>query len=115
MARIAFHLTLREGMEGAYRREHENVPQELEDAYLRSGAGLRAYSVFEKDGHVFGYMEVEDPDVIKEVMDESEEQARWAEVMDPILTDQQGELWMDEVYRMVSPADVLASRRGTGS
>jgi len=100
MERIAFHLEIRDGKREAYREEHEDVPAELEAAYLDSGAGLETYSVFESDGHVFGFMEVEDPEAIREVMEESEAQADWEVVMDPILeeTDDQ---WMDEVYRMV--------------
>lgn len=101
MERIAFHLEIRDGQRDDYREEHENVPDALESAYLDSDAGLETYSVFEKDGHVFGYMEVEDPDVIYEVMGESEAQADWAEVMDPILEPDQEDPWMDEVYRMI--------------
>lgn len=98
--RIAFHLRIREGKRDEYREHHEDVPQALERAYLDSDAGLETYSVFEKDGHVFGYMEVNDPEVIREVMEESEAQAEWDEVMDPILEDGDGDVWMDEVYRM---------------
>lgn len=100
MARIAFHLQIHEGQRDAYREEHETVPEVLERAYLDSGAGLETYSVFEKDGHVFGFMEVEDPDAIKAVMEESDAQADWEEVMDPILVNED-DSWMDEVYRMV--------------
>ena len=100
MERIAFHLHVRDGKREAYREEHESVPEALEEAYLESGAGLETYSVFEKDGHVFGFMELEDSEVIEEVMEQSEAQAEWAEVMDPILEDED-DIWMDEVYRMV--------------
>ena len=99
MARIAFHLRIEEGKRAAYRTEHENVPEALERAYLDSGAGLETYSVFEKDGHVFGFMEVDDPSVIEDVMAESDAQADWDEVMEPILVDED-DVWMDEVYRM---------------
>ena len=44
-------------------------------------------------------MEVERPEVIKEVMENSEAQAEWEIVMDPILVDEE-DVWMDEVYRM---------------
>ena len=101
MERIAFHLQIRDGKRDEYREEHEDVPEKLESAYLDSDAGLETYSVFEKDGHVFGYMEVEDPDVIYEVMEESEAQAEWGEVMDPILEPGDEDVWMDEVYRMI--------------
>lgn len=100
MERIAFHLEIVDGQREAYREEHENVPEDLEEAYLESGAGLETYSVFEKDGHVFGYMAVEDPAAIEEVMEESDAQAAWNEVMDPILEDAD-DVWMDEVYRMI--------------
>lgn len=100
MERIAFHLHINDGKRNEYRNEHENVPEALEEAYLESGAGLEIYSVFEKDGHVFGFMEVEDPDVIEDVMENSEAQADWGEVMAPILEDED-DIWMDEVYRMI--------------
>ena len=100
MERIAFHLEIVDGKRDEYREKHENVPEALESAYLDSEAGLETYSVFEKDGHVFGYMEVEDPSVIETVMNESQAQADWGEVMAPILEDAD-DIWMDEVYRMI--------------
>jgi len=100
MPRIAFHLRIEEGQRDAYREEHEDVPEALESVYLDSDAGIEAYSVFEKDGHVFGYLELKDPAAIKDVMAESEAQAEWDEVMEPILVDEDNP-WMDEVYRMV--------------
>ena len=100
MVRIAFHLEIQEGQREAYREKHEAVPEELERAYLESGTGLETYSVFEKDGHVFGFMELDDPEAIREVMEESEAQAEWDVEMDPILEDEE-DIWMDEVYRMV--------------
>jgi len=100
MVRIAFHLEIKDGKRDAYRTEHENVPAALEEAYLESDANLETYSVFESDGHVFGYMEVDDPAVIEQVMAESDAQAEWNEVMDPILEDGD-DIWLDEVYRMI--------------
>lgn len=100
MERIAFHLRIEDGKREAYRTEHEDVPEALESAYLDSEAGIETYSVFEKDGHVFGFLELENPDAIREVMNESDAQADWNEVMDPILVDED-DIWMDEVYRMI--------------
>ena len=100
MPRIAFHLRIREGKRSEYREKHEHVPRELEEAYLDSDAGVETYSVFEKDGHVFGFMELEDGEAIREVMEESDAQSDWNEVMDGILEDAD-DIWMDEVYRMV--------------
>lgn len=100
MERVAFHLQIEEGKREEYHERHEDVPAALESAYLDSNAGLETYSVFEKDGYVFGYMEVEDPESIQTVMAESTAQADWDEVKDPILVDED-DPWMDEVYRMV--------------
>ncbi|MCU4975313.1 L-rhamnose mutarotase [Halobacteria archaeon AArc-m2/3/4] len=99
MERIAFHLEIEDGQREAYRTEHEDVPEALEEAYLESDAGIETYSVFETDGHVFGYLELENPEVIREVMEESDAQADWNEVMDGIL-EESDDQWMDEVYRM---------------
>lgn len=102
MERIAFHLTIEDGQRDAYRDAHEDVPEALERAYLDSEAGLETYSVFERDGHVFGFMELENPDAIETVMESSEAQAEWDVVMDGILEDtEDDDSWMDEVYRML--------------
>lgn len=101
MARIAFHLKIADGQREAYREAHEDVPEWLEEAYLDSDAELETYSVFEQDGHVFGFMELEDPEAIEEVMETSDAQARWAEQMDGITVDDDSDQWMDEVYRMI--------------
>ncbi|WP_226482793.1 L-rhamnose mutarotase [Natrinema amylolyticum] len=101
MARIAFHLEIADGQREAYRDAHENVPEWLEEAYLESDAGLETYSVFESDGHVFGFLELDDPEAIQEVMDTSDAQARWAEEMDGIVVEDDSDQWMDEVYRMI--------------
>ncbi|GGN24703.1 L-rhamnose mutarotase [Halarchaeum nitratireducens] len=99
MARIAFHLEIEPGKREEYREHHEAVPDALESAYLKSDAGLETYSVFEADGHVFGYMEVDDPDAIRDVMAESDAQAAWDDVMDGIIAED-SQVWLEEVYRM---------------
>jgi len=101
MERIAFHLEIQDGQREAYRQHHqpETVHDDLIEAYLDSGAGIETYSVFEGEGHVFGFMEVEEPQIIKSVMESSDAQAEWDLLMDPILED--GEEWLEEVYRMV--------------
>ncbi len=101
MERIAFHLEIKPGQRDAYREAHTDVPDALEEAYLSSGAGIERYSCFEKDGHVFGYLELDDPDAIKDVMETSTVQANWNDVMAPILKDDDDDIWMDEVYRMM--------------
>lgn len=99
MERIAFHLEIKDGQRDAYREEHEEVPKALEEAYLSSDAGIKRYSCFEDDGHVFGFMELENPESIKRVMETSEAQAEWDKAMDPLITDKD-EIWLSEVYRM---------------
>lgn len=101
MPRIAFHLQIQEGKRDEYREKHKNVPEYLEETYLDSGADVEIYSVFEKDGHVFGFMKVEDPETIQYVMESSQVQSEWNEVMNSILVDSTDTIWMDEVYRMI--------------
>lgn len=90
-------------MSESYRDLHRRVPEELERAYLESEAGLETYTIFERDGHVFGFLEVEDPERIQEVMETTEIDAEWGEDLDVEgpLADEDGLVWMDEVYRMV--------------
>jgi L-rhamnose mutarotase len=98
MERIAFHIEIREGKRENYREAHEDVDDALERAYLESEAAIETYSVFEGAGHVFGYLEVEDPQALREVMAESDAQDVWDEKMEPILA---GEAeWLEEVYRL---------------
>jgi len=100
MARVAFHLRIRDGKRTEYREMHQDVPKQLEDAYLDSGADLKTYSVFEKDGHVFGFMELDDPEAIEDVIEDSDAQADWNDEMAGILEDED-DIWMNEVYRMI--------------
>ena len=66
MVRRAFHIRIAEDKRDAYREAHENVPEALEAVYLENDAGLTRYSIFEAEGHVFGYLEVEEPDALDE-------------------------------------------------
>jgi L-rhamnose mutarotase len=100
MARIAFHITLREGKSEDYRELHRNVPEELEAAYLESDAGLETYSIYEGDGHVFAYLECEDPEEMRRVMEDFELEGEWDADVDGPVADEDGMVWMEEVYRM---------------
>ncbi|MFC6964861.1 L-rhamnose mutarotase [Halocatena marina] len=100
MERIAFHLRIKEGQRQAYREEHEAVPEALESAYVDSGAGLKTYSVFEKMDTSSVIWKSKTPEAIRTVMEESDEQADWAEMMGSIVIDED-DTWMDEGYRMV--------------
>lgn len=98
MVRRAFHIRIADGKRDAYREAHKDVPDALERAYTEAGAGLGAYSIFECDGHVFGYLEVDNPDLLDESVGESEAMVEWGERMDDIIADVNE---LDEVYRMV--------------
>ena len=98
MARIAFYHEVAEGKRDEYREIHEDVPDDLEAAYR--SAGLEQFSLFEKDGFVFGYVEVVDPTALMETMTESDVQATWSEQTLPLLKNLPDDIWMDEIYRL---------------
>jgi L-rhamnose mutarotase len=98
MERIAFYHEVQDGKRAEYREVHEDVPDDLEELYLE--AGVERFSLFEADGYVFGYLEVEDPDVLKTVMAESPEQERWKETTLDLLEPLPDDIWMDEIYRL---------------
>lgn len=116
MPAVALHFTIRDGMRDAYRAAHERVPAEIADAYRNSGAGFVKERVFEDDGHVFAYFEVDDPDRLLEFLAESEAIARWNDRMRPYLdeadlaiydeerADAVDDPFMDEIYR-IDPID----------
>ena len=97
MVRRAFHIRIAEDKRDAYREAHENVPEALEAAYLENDADLTRYSIFEAEGHVFGYLEVEDPDALDESVGESDAMAAWNDRMDGII---ESATDLEEVYRM---------------
>ncbi|MDG5776523.1 L-rhamnose mutarotase [Haloarculaceae archaeon H-GB2-1] len=101
MARVALHFEIRDGMRDAYLEAHENVPAEIADAYRNSGAGVVKESVFEDDGHVFAYFEVDDPDRLLEFLTESEVIADWNDRMADYLEDEDL-----RIYDADSPSDV---------
>jgi L-rhamnose mutarotase len=86
MVRRAFHITLTEGSSEAYREAHEDGPDEMEAVADDPDVGMTRYSIFEADGHVFGFQELADPEALAEASDE-DVQAEWNEKMDPIFAD----------------------------
>ncbi|WP_276998275.1 L-rhamnose mutarotase, partial [Haloquadratum walsbyi] len=66
------------------------------------GADLKQFTLFEKDRLVFGYLELEDAQAMKETMEESEAQAQWTEQTLPLLKELPDDIWMDEIYRLVT-------------
>lgn len=100
MKRIAFHLRIREGKRADYRRAHEEVPEANRQAYLDADLEVETFSVFERNGHVFGYMETDDPEGVKELLESDDALQAWAEEMEPIHEEAEDGRWMDELYRM---------------
>lgn len=101
MARLGLHFRIKDGKREGYLREHEDVPEELEQAYRDAGAGFRKESVFEDDGHVFAYIEVDDPETLMEFMAESDVVAEWNDRMSEYLYEADLEdPMMEEIYRM---------------
>ena len=98
MERIAFYHEVRDGKREEYRAIHEDVPDDLERRYL--DAGVETFSLFEADGYVFGYIEVEDPEALRAVMADSPEQERWKETTLALLEPLPDDIWMDEIYRL---------------
>lgn len=98
MERIAFYHEVKDGKRAEYREVHEDVPDELEEEYRE--AGVETFSLFEADGYVFGYIEVENPGTLKTVMADSPEQERWKETTLELLESLPDDIWMDEIYRL---------------
>lgn len=53
-------------------------------------------------------MEVEKPEIIRRTMETSRAQSEWNKVMDSILEDGNGEIWLDEVYILGEERDIVA-------
>jgi L-rhamnose mutarotase len=100
MERIAFHLRIKDSKRDKYREVHEAVPDANKQAYLDADLEVSMFSVFEDDGHVFGFMETDDPEGVQKLLASNEALQAWSEKMDPILREQDAGIWMDEVYRM---------------
>jgi len=54
-----------------------------------------------EDGFVFGYLEFEDTQGMKETMEESETQAQWSEQTLPLLKELPDNISMDKICRLV--------------
>lgn len=98
MIRMAFHLELADAKRDDSRAGHDDVSDALEAGYLDEEAGLQSYSIFEKDGHEFGSLQVEDPAALAEAIGASDAMTEWEAKLDDIIAEQTG---LDEVYRMV--------------
>lgn len=66
--RNTFHLELADVKRDISRAGHDDLPDALEAGYLDEEAGLQSYSIFEKDIHVFGSLQVDDPTALEEAI-----------------------------------------------
>ncbi len=87
MERIGFTMRILPGQEEEYRRRHAAVWPEMLAAL--KAAGCADYSIFERDGVLFGYMVVDDFDRFRATMEASPVNALWqaemVELIDPLI------------------------------
>jgi L-rhamnose mutarotase len=103
MQRIGFVMRLLPGAEAEYRRRHAAVWPEMLDV-LRA-AGASNYSIFQRGGDLFGYLEVEDLRRFQDHMAASDVNARWQADMgvliDPLTDPATGfHRQLDEVFHL---------------
>ena len=80
MQRIAFIIRLKPGADPVeYKRRHDEIWPEMLDA-LRN-AGLRNYSIFRDGFTLFAYVEIEDLERMRRVLEADPVNARWQEYM----------------------------------
>jgi L-rhamnose mutarotase len=103
MQRFGFVMRLLPGAEAEYRRRHAAVWPEMLDV-LRA-AGASNYSIFQRGGDLFGYLEVEDLRRFQDHMAASDVNARWQADMgvliDPLTDPATGfHRQLDEVFHL---------------
>jgi L-rhamnose mutarotase len=91
------------GQEDEYLRRHASVWPEMLAAL--KAAGCSNYTIFRRDGDLFGYMEVDDFERFRATMDASPVNALWqadmAELIDPLIDPSTGfHQRLDEVFRL---------------
>lgn len=88
--RVCFLLQVRRDRIDEYRERHRAVWPEMRQAL--SDAGWRNYSLFlRSDGLLVGYLECEDFDAARALMDATEVNARWQGEMGDLFEDLAGE------------------------
>lgn len=106
MRRFGQVIKLRPEAEAEYKRIHEQIPTEVENAIRE--AGIRNYSIYLKDGYLFAYLEYHGPDDeyderMERLAQVSNDSGWWGITMpmqDPLPTRAEGEWWadMEEVF-----------------
>ena len=83
MPQYAWVLGVRPGYEDEYKKRHDEIWPEMEQA-LRE-AGITSYTIFRHGLTLFGYFETQDLAATIAALRESEVNRRWAESMAPIM------------------------------
>jgi len=106
MRRFGQVIKLRPEAETEYKRIHEQIPTEIENAIRE--AGIRNYSIYLKDGYLFAYMEYHGPDDEYEArmarLAQVSRDSGWGDIpepmQEPLPTRAEGEWWatMEEVF-----------------
>lgn len=99
--RSAFVLNVRPDQLETYVAEHRAVWPELLDA-LRA-AGIRNYTIFRFDNHVFGYFESDDLEAASRYLAAQEVNSRWQDHMAGLLQDRVpdgGPPALEEIFRL---------------
>jgi L-rhamnose mutarotase len=106
MRRFGVTIKLRPGCEEAYKRYHADVWPEVLDKIRE--CNIRNYSIFFKDGTLFGYFEYHGTDFkadMKKMAAHGKTQEWWAvmePMQEPLATRKKGEWWaeMEEVFHV---------------
>lgn len=96
MERVAYVLTIREGMEEDYRNAHRNVWPALIETARR--CGVRNHSSFVNGRSVFIYMEAEDLSKTYALLAGESVKNDWNKFMANVL--EPGEVLLEEVFHM---------------
>ena len=83
MERIATCFKLKEGMQGEYKKRHDEIWSEM--SKLMKKCGIKNYSIWNFDDLLFGYFEVEDFKKRQEILNESTVKRDWDEYMSDII------------------------------
>jgi L-rhamnose mutarotase len=105
MQRICFQLQVRRERLTEYRERHASVWPEMRDAL--HAAGWRNYSLFlSESGMLIGYVETDDFEASRQMMEATEVNARWQAEMGEFFVDldgrrpDEGLLRLDEIFHL---------------
>lgn len=91
--KYAWKSEVREGCLAEYKKRHDELWPEM--AEVLEKAGIRNYTIWNLEQHLFGYYECDDVEFASRVQAESDVVRRWDESMTPLMT---GTTAMQEVF-----------------